>query len=204
MSRRGPTNQYPRMLRIRCCYNSKRRVMKMSSSFLQFQGTSEYFSQYASQSGEVLGVLKQFLVEMNINIAAAEATEFEHKKTFDELSDTKIEEIAASNQQHKEKSLKSRRRNSRTIVTRQNKRGPRSPLGIRRDFLRISASWTSARFRKLLRLLRPSMRMKIMHAITSAKRSKLELCLRPTCKAFPPLGRGSASGVWLERRAEVE
>ena len=104
--RRGPTNQYPRMLRIRCCYNSKRRVMKMSSSFLQFQGTSEYFPQYASQSGEVLGVLKQFLVEMNINIAAAEATEFEHKKTFDELSDTKIEEIAASNQQHKEKSLK--------------------------------------------------------------------------------------------------
>ena len=43
---------------------------------------------------------------MNINIAAAEATELEHKKTFDELSDTKIEEIAASNQQHKEKSLK--------------------------------------------------------------------------------------------------
>ena len=39
---------------------------------------------------------------MNINIAAAEATELEHKKTFDELSDTKIEEIAAS----KEKSLK--------------------------------------------------------------------------------------------------
>ena len=48
------------------------------------------------------------------------------------------------------------------------------------------------------------MRMKIMHAITSAKRSKLELCLRPTCKAFPPLGRGIASGVWLERRAELE
>ena len=43
---------------------------------------------------------------MNINIAAAEATELEHKKTFDELSDTKIEEIAASNQQHKETSFK--------------------------------------------------------------------------------------------------
>ena len=55
---------------------------------------------YSSQSGEVPTVLKQFLVEMNINIAAAEATELEHKKMFDELSDTKIEEIAASNQQH--------------------------------------------------------------------------------------------------------
>ena len=67
---------------------------------------SEYFPQYVSQSGEVPNVLKQFLVEMNINIAAAEATELEHKKTFDELSGTKIEEIAASNQQHKEKRLK--------------------------------------------------------------------------------------------------
>ena len=60
------------------------------------------FPQYASQSGKVLlQDSQQFLVEMNINIAAAEATELEHKKTFDELSDTKIEEIAASNQQHK-------------------------------------------------------------------------------------------------------
>ena len=79
--------------------------MNVSSSFLHFQGTSEYFPQYASQSGEVLGVLKQFHVEMNSDIADAEATELEHKKTFDELSDKKIEEIAASNQQHKETSL---------------------------------------------------------------------------------------------------
>ena len=51
-------------------------------------------------------VLKQFLVEMNSNIAASEAAELEHKKTFDELmSDAKNEGIAASNQQHKRKSL---------------------------------------------------------------------------------------------------
>ena len=50
-------------------------------------------------------VLKQFLVEMNSNIAASEAAELEHKKTFDELSDEKNELIAASNQQHKWKSL---------------------------------------------------------------------------------------------------
>ena len=42
----------------------------MSSSFVQFQGTSEYFPQYVIQSGEVPNVLKQFLVKMNINIAA--------------------------------------------------------------------------------------------------------------------------------------
>ena len=54
----------------------------------------------------MLDVLKQFLVERNNDIAAAEASELEHKKTFDEVSDTKIEEITESNQQHKEKSLK--------------------------------------------------------------------------------------------------
>ena len=57
---------------------------------------------------------------MNSDIADAEATELEHKKTFDELGNTKIEEIAASYQQHKETTSRSRRRNSRTIVTRQN------------------------------------------------------------------------------------
>ena len=50
--------------------------------------------------------MKQFLVEMNSDIADTEATELEHKKTFDALSDTKIEEIAASYHQHKETSHK--------------------------------------------------------------------------------------------------
>ena len=50
-------------------------------------------------------ILKQLLEEMNSDIAASEATEFEHKKTFEELRDAKNEEIAASTQQHKEKSL---------------------------------------------------------------------------------------------------
>ena len=131
------------------------------------------FPQYASQSGEVLGVLKQFLVEMNINIAAAEATELEHKKTLDELSDTKIEEIAASNQQHKKKSLKEQETK-----------------------LSDDRNATSARCRKLLRLLRPSMRMKIRHASTSARRTF------PVW--FDRHARRIASGVWLEIRAELE
>ena len=127
----------------------------MSSSFLQFQGTSEYFPQYASQSGEVLGVLKQSLVEMNINIEAAEATELEHKKTFDELGDKKIEEIAASDQQHKETSLKeqetklSNDRNATEL-----KRTQEESVGNQEAFLANLGSWTSARFRKLLRSLR--------------------------------------------------
>ena len=70
------------------------------------RGTSEYFPQYASQSGEVLlQDIQQLLEEMNSDMTASEATELEHKKTFEELSDTKNEEIVASTQQHKEKSL---------------------------------------------------------------------------------------------------
>ena len=41
----------------------------------------------------MLGVLKQLLEEMNSDIATTEATELEHKKTLDELSDAKNEEI---------------------------------------------------------------------------------------------------------------
>ena len=49
--------------------------------------------------------IQQLLEEMNSDITASEATELEHKKTYDELNDTKNEEIAANPQQHKEKSL---------------------------------------------------------------------------------------------------
>ena len=43
---------------------------------------------------------------MNSDITTTEATEWENKKTFDELSDTKNEKIATSNQQHKEQEMK--------------------------------------------------------------------------------------------------
>ena len=78
--------------RVKICSN---RAMKVSC---------EYVPQYVSQSGEALGVLKQLLEEMSSDIVAAEAAELEHKKTVDELSDTKNEEIAAGTQQQKEKS----------------------------------------------------------------------------------------------------
>ena len=42
---------------------------------------------------------------MNSDIADAEATDLEHKKTFDELSDARNEEIAASTQRHEKESF---------------------------------------------------------------------------------------------------
>ena len=173
-------------MRIRCYHNSKRRVMNVSSSFLSFQGAREYFPQYASQSGEVLGVLKQFLVEMNINIAAAEATELEHKKTFDELSDTKIEEIAASNQQHKEKNLKEQETKlSNDRNTTELKRTQES-VRDQEAFLANLGQLDICEIQKIAEIMEISMRMNSMHAITSARRT-FPFCLirharRITCR----------------------
>ena len=54
--------------------------------------------------------IQQLLEEMNSDITASEATELDHKKTFEELSDTKKEEKLSRVPR------KRRRQNSRTIV----------------------------------------------------------------------------------------
>ena len=171
-------------------------LSQFKPSFLSFQGTSEYFPQYASQSGEVLGVLKQFLVEMNINIAAAEATELEHKKIFDELSDTKIEEIVSSNQQHKEKSLKeqetklSNDRNTAELARTQ------EPVGDQEAFLANIGQLDICEIQKIAETIE-TLHENEDQARDHFSNTKSSSLPQPTCKAFPPLGRGSASGVWL-------
>ena len=124
--------------------------------------------------------IQQLLEEMNSDITASEATELDHKKTFEELSDTKNEEIAANPQQHKEKSLEAQE--TKLSHDRKNWKGPRSTLMSRRHFLRISTQ---------------------LEARDHFSKTK-QTGIRPTCKAFPSLGRGIDSGVWLERRAELE
>ena len=48
--------------------------------------------------------IQQLPEEMNSDITASEATELDHKKTFEELSDTKNEEIAANSPGEKPRS----------------------------------------------------------------------------------------------------
>jgi len=84
------------------------RAMQISSNFMQTRTSVEYVPRYASQSGEILGVLKQLLDEMAGDIAAAEAAELENKKAFDTLSSAKQQEIAVGTQEHKEKSLEAK------------------------------------------------------------------------------------------------
>ena len=61
--------------------------------------------------------IQQLLEEMNSDITASEAAELEHKKTYDELNDTKNEEIAANPPATQGKKPRSTGdENSRTIV----------------------------------------------------------------------------------------
>ena len=96
---------------------------------------------------------------MNINIAVAEATKLEHKKTFDELSDTKIEEIAASHQQQKEKNLKEQEMKVSDDRNATELKRTQESVCDQEHFLRVSASWTSARFRQIAEIIEISIRM---------------------------------------------
>jgi hypothetical protein len=75
---------------------------------MQTRTSAKYVPRYASQSGEILGVLKQLYDEMAGDIATAEAAELENKKAFDQLSSAKKQEIEVGTQEHKEKSLEAK------------------------------------------------------------------------------------------------
>ena len=113
---------------------------------------------------------------MNSDITASEATELEHKKTFDELSDTKNEEIVASTQEAQEIKLSNDRKNWR---------GPRSTLMSRRHFLRISTQLDISEIQTTADFIEISMRMKIMHAITSAKTKQTGIVLSTDMQGVP-------------------
>ena len=73
----------------------------------------------------------------------------------------------------------------------------------RKHFLRISASWTSARFRQFAESIE-TLQENEDQAPDHFSKTNISSLPQPTCRAFPPLGRGSAFGVWLERRAKLE
>ena len=165
-------------------------AIEVSSSFVQSRGTSEY----ASVNGEVLDVLKQLLEEMNSDIAAVEAPELEHKKTFDELSDAKNEDIAASSRRHKEKSLEERKttlsndRNTAEMEMTQESLGEQEALLANLGQLDICEIQIIA---EIIEILHENENQACDHFSTTNTSSLLQ----PTCRAFPQ---------WLERRAELE
>merc|ERR1719428_6491 len=66
---------------------------KTASALLQQRHGHEYFPSYASQSGEIFGVLKQLQEEMQADLSEAQKTEAARAAAFAELRAAKTSEI---------------------------------------------------------------------------------------------------------------
>merc|ERR1719247_1834181 len=67
--------------------------MTSASALLQAHHGEGYFPSYSSQSGEILGVLKQLQEEMKADLSEAQKTEAARAANFAELRKAKTEEI---------------------------------------------------------------------------------------------------------------
>ena len=187
--------------------NVLNRAMKVPSSFVQSRGTSKYVPQYANQSGEVLSILKQLPEDMNSDIVAA-GCRVGAQEDVDELSDTKNEEIAASTQQHKEKSLEEQETKLSSDRNTAELEKTQEFLGEQEEFhanLNATCSDTQTTYdarhaERLAEIQTIAETMEILHenedqARDHFSKTNSSSLLRPTCRAFPPLGRGNAFGV---------
>merc|ERR1719217_494991 len=70
-----------------------RRALRSASAFVQARDGTAYYPSYHSQSGEILGVLKQLKEEMEGDLGEAQKLESERAAAFAELRTAKTEEI---------------------------------------------------------------------------------------------------------------
>merc|ERR1719428_626606 len=69
------------------------KAMRTAAVFMQSKG--RYTPPYASQSGEILGIMKQMKEEMEADLSEAQKEEADRAAAFDELRAAKTDEIAA-------------------------------------------------------------------------------------------------------------
>eukprot|EP00746_Dinoflagellata_sp_MGD_P161891 gnl/MRDRNA2_/MRDRNA2_89211_c0_seq1.p1 gnl/MRDRNA2_/MRDRNA2_89211_c0~~gnl/MRDRNA2_/MRDRNA2_89211_c0_seq1.p1 ORF type:complete len:752 (-),score=250.54 gnl/MRDRNA2_/MRDRNA2_89211_c0_seq1:49-2304(-) len=77
------------------------KAMRTAAVFMQSKG--RYTPPYASQSGEILGIMKQMKEEMEADLSEAQKTEADRAAAFDELRAAKTDEIAAGEKLLEEK-----------------------------------------------------------------------------------------------------
>merc|ERR1719388_479422 len=75
----------------------------MHTVFAFMQSKGRYTPPYASQSGEILGIMKQLKEEMEADLSEAQKTEAERAGAFAELREAKTAEIAAGEKMLEEK-----------------------------------------------------------------------------------------------------
>merc|ERR1719183_2910386 len=67
--------------------------MKSMAAFVQAHQGDTYMPSYSSQSGEIIGVMRQLKEEMETDLSDAQKTERERAAAFDELRTAKTSEI---------------------------------------------------------------------------------------------------------------
>jgi len=77
------------------------KAMRTAAVFMQSKG--RYTPPYASQSGEILGIMKQMKEEMEADLSEAQKEEADRAAAFDELRAAKTDEIAAGEKLLEEK-----------------------------------------------------------------------------------------------------
>jgi len=77
------------------------KALRTAAVFMQAKG--RYTPPYASQSGEILGIMKQMKEEMEADLSEAQKTEASRAAAFDELRAAKTDEIAAGEKLLEEK-----------------------------------------------------------------------------------------------------
>lgn len=80
-----------------------KRAMGSAAAFVQAHHEQGYYPAYNSQSGEIVGVLKQLKEEMETDLAEAQKTEQARAAAFEELRAAKSEEIATGERMSEEK-----------------------------------------------------------------------------------------------------
>merc|ERR1712194_923576 len=80
-----------------------KRAMKLASAFVQSRQAQGYNPAYASQSGEIFGVLKQMREEMENELSETQKTEMRRAEDFADLRAAKNEEITSAEKMEEEK-----------------------------------------------------------------------------------------------------
>merc|ERR1712194_932051 len=80
-----------------------KRAMKLASAFVQSRQALGYNPAYASQSGEIFGVLKQMREEMENELSETQKTEMRRAEDFADLRAAKNEEITSGEKMEEDK-----------------------------------------------------------------------------------------------------
>jgi len=112
------------------------RAMKSATAFMQSRQGSDYFPAYNSQSGEIVGVLKQMKEQMETDLSEAQKQEQERAGDFQELRSAKKSEIVDGEKMAEEKEDELAKTDNSLAEAKEDLRQEKKVLAEDQEFLR--------------------------------------------------------------------